>query len=105
MDIMNVSFKRDSFGYSYISAEIDGKLAKIPAEQKSLQYDIVFVGADFEDILPDVTLPADPPNGRPIPTTLRGCVQDTQLTAIVRQFLQETNSGNFKPHKVTLPKG
>ncbi len=103
MKLANPRFDRDEYKYAYISITIDGQPAKIDAEQKLFRYGFIFVGADFEDILPVLYLAADPDDGRPEPQPLYGFSDDPRLLALYQQFFDEINSGDFTPHDVALP--
>jgi len=84
----------------YMLITINGQLARVFREQKPdlVEQGILFVGAEFEDVLPPIYLPADPEIGRG-PLTLRGFLQDPQLATRYRQFEREVDAGTFQPGK------
>jgi len=102
LDLRNARFDSDEYGYPFISIEIDGIKARIFAEQKAARDGFIFLGADFEDKVPILYLPADPANGRPVPQPLHGFSDDPRLLALFQQFLAEINNSGFAPHDVML---
>jgi hypothetical protein len=103
LQLSNPRFDQDEYGYPYLSIEINGEPAKVSAEQKAFNDGFIFLGSEFEDILPPLTLPADPSNGRPQVTQLFGFSDDSRLIEPFNQFLTEINSDSFIPHNVSLP--
>lgn len=97
MEITNSRHVVIDNAYPAIALEIDGKSTVIPYEQKLIEYDLIFIGSQFELIK---TLPADPQNGRPNPQQVRGFTDDPNILAIYRAFKLSVDNGSFRPVRV-----
>lgn len=82
------------YGYSILELEIDGKVARIPYEQKGFYDGIIFLGADFEDGYQAI-LPADPADGRPRDRVMKGFTDDPRVLAIYTEFRKRTGDPGF----------
>lgn len=74
-------------GYPFLVVETELGRMEIHSEQKLLErYGLVFVGMRFEDVLPEIELPAEPENGQGA-LTLRGFTADAGIVGLVREWL------------------
>lgn len=72
--------------YPFLLVETDLGRMMIGHEQKLLaQYGLVFVGAEFEEVLPEIELPAEPENGQGA-LTLRGFTAEPAIVELVRAW-------------------
>ena len=88
-----VSVVRLEQGQPFLEVTIEGRTARVYLEQKAIEYGYVYVGAEFEDVLPPVVLPADPENGRSVAQELYGFVDDPELVAAYRAFRAMADAG------------
>ncbi len=72
-------------GYPVLEVEIDGRVARLPWEQKALPDGLVFLGVGFEDYT--AILPADPEDGRPTDRNLEAFSDDLALVRLVEGWL------------------
>lgn len=88
-------------GYPLLLVEVDGREATMASETKPTLHGagLVFVGSEFADVLPDVTI--HPPDGGT--TTLRGFSDDRRLFKLFDAFLIACNDGTFRPGPVPIP--
>ena len=75
--------------------DVDGKTAKIFWEQKARHYGYVFLGPDFEDLVPPVFVPADPDVGRPEPLPLRGFTGDPEVLRLYDEMMEADRRGEW----------
>jgi hypothetical protein len=92
MQIRNPRYVSDQ-GYPVLEVEIEGRLARIPLEQKPIAYEagIIFVGSEFESILPAIVFNS---------LTLRGCTNDPEILRLYDEFGQAVEEGRFEPGPV-----
>ena len=92
-------------GYPMLGVEVDGRTTNLIAECKPSVYNagIVFLGADFADVVPaiDLDLPADDGGGR---IHLEGFTRDAQLYRLYTDFLKAAGDGTFKSGPVRIPR-
>lgn len=77
----------DSQGYYQFVVTVDGMQAVIDPEQRLRDYGLIFIGADFEEIVPTKTVPPDVANGRFEEWEVRGFSDDAELVALYDAYL------------------
>lgn len=95
MEISNIRVRIDDWGYPALLASIGERSATIPFEQKALEHGFLFVGADFEEILPVLYLPADG-IGRPEPEPIYGFIDDQTLLAAYQIMVRRDREGTLR---------
>jgi len=79
-----------------MSVSINDQRARIYYEQKVLEYGFVYLGAQFEDIMPALTLPADSANGRLEEYPIYGFTDDAQVVALYDEFRRLVDDGKVR---------
>lgn len=88
----------DAGGYAFLAVLVGRppRQARIFLEQKLYRFGYLFVGPEFEDVLPPVIVPADPADGRPEPQTVRGFTSDAALLDLYGRFRALETSGELR---------
>ena len=79
-------------GGGFIRLRIDGKEAILDAEQKLWpEFGLLYLGSEWEQLVPPITLPPRPENGRPDPWVLYGFTGNPRIVRIFEAgFAMET---------------
>ena len=91
MEITNARYAVEG-GRSVLLMEVDGVLARIGYEQKLARFGYVYLGAQFEDTVLPLPLPADPKNNRPA-SEVRGFTADPRVLQMYRRFQALADEG------------
>ncbi len=95
MEIKNPKYVTKQ-GYPLLSVKIDGIIALIPYEQKAIEYDLIFLGPQFEKVVPLQTLPADKESNRLEPQRIRGFTKNKTIVKLYKDFRTAVDNGEFK---------
>jgi hypothetical protein len=87
----------DTGGRPFLSVTVKGKRARIYWEQRWARYGLLYLGAEFEEEVPVLYLPADEAEGRPEPAPLRGFTDDPALLRLYRRMIELDRLGELKP--------
>lgn len=92
-------------GYPFLRVVTDQGEAWIISEQKMLGrgYDVVFLGADWEDKLPVVHLQPDAQRGPDSAMSLQGFTGDPVIVALTRAFLELLEDEASRPGPLPIP--
>ena len=102
MRLSNAVYTEDYAGYPFLEILVDGHPARIGGEQKFLHLDVVFLGADWEDRVDPIDIPAEPERMLNA-ITVHGHVKDARLAQMVREYEAACDSGAFRPGPVKIP--
>ena len=91
----NPRVEYDEWGHCSLVVEVDGKTARIYWEQKLRPYGFLFLGPEFEDLLPPVVLPPDPAVGRPEPDVFYGFTGDPELLRLYDEMMEADGTGEW----------
>lgn len=105
IDWSTAEYVVDHGGYAVLQVEIEGLTARIYRDgQKLRAHDLVFLGAQFEEIAPKVILLPDLKQGRLDPQEVAGFCNDKRLLKLYDKFAKAVDSGTFRPGPVTVPR-
>jgi hypothetical protein len=88
-------YTRDEYGYAVLEIEVDGctaRLHPLALKRTLVQEGYVFLGAEFEDDVPPIILPANEDLGRG-EMTLYGFTADPDIVAVTRAWLRRLDAG------------
>ena len=87
--------ERDAGGYYHFLVTVDGEPTIIDAEQKLRRFGLIFLGAEFEEVVKPQMVPADPDDSRPDPMEVFGFTADEEMVALydAYQAIAESDEG------------
>lgn len=105
MRLEDASYQVDNTGYAFLEVFVDGKPTRIYAayEQKFLDRGIVFLGMEWEGLVDEIEIEAQPKKDLGA-LTLRGFVQDKRLVAMVQRMRELDRLGLLLPGPAEIPR-
>lgn len=85
-------------GFPILTFRIDGKPVDVGHEQRILQYGMVYLGPDWNDLVPVLARKIGKTGQRFV-----ACTDDTRVLRMVRDFLQAIQDDTFEPKKIEVP--
>jgi hypothetical protein len=80
--------------YAVIKATINGVEATIPQEQRRRDdLGLIFLGPEFEELVPAAVVPPDPEQGRLLTTFLLGFTDDPEMLRIFDELIGPGDNG------------
>lgn len=85
-------------GFPILTFAIDGKLVDIGHEQRIFHYGLVYLGPDWNDLVPILARKVGQTG-----QTFKACTDDPRVLRMVRDFLQAIQDGTFEPRTIDVP--
>lgn len=85
-------------GFPLLSFKADGKPVDLGHEQQIIHYGLVYLGADWEELVPILARKVGKTGKR-----FMGCTDDPRVLRMVRDFLQAIQDDTFEPKKIDVP--
>lgn len=103
--IIGADYKRDQRGLPVLELTFaSGQIARISTENQKrtwTEMGFVFLGAEFEDSVEPIRVPADEDDGRPA-TTLRGYTHNPLVSTLYKRFLDDQAKDRFVEGRVAM---